>query len=147
MILCASLPSRERGLKYPRTGYLHDIEMVAPFTGAWIEIGHHRGDREGLSVAPFTGAWIEMLRLSQGPYHRIVAPFTGAWIEIGFPAVKERSTPSLPSRERGLKYYREQVIDRICWSLPSRERGLKYDGDKDYEGDMVSLPSRERGLK
>ena len=35
--------------------------MVAPFTGAWIEIFHQR-HCEGIPVpvAPFTGAWIEM---------------------------------------------------------------------------------------
>ena len=34
--------------------------FVAPFTGAWIEIGIGRGDRPGAAVAPFTGAWIEI---------------------------------------------------------------------------------------
>ena len=57
-------------------------------------------------VAPFAGAWIEMmpkkkLMLSQEE----VAPFAGAWIEIE-PIFDEAVTaaPSLPSRERGLKF-------------------------------------------
>ena len=33
---------------------------VAPFTGAWIEIGSGRQNPEPEGVAPFTGAWIEM---------------------------------------------------------------------------------------
>ena len=36
------------------------IPLVAPFTGAWIEIGNYNADVSGLGVAPFTGAWIEM---------------------------------------------------------------------------------------
>ena len=76
-------------------------------------------------VAPFTGAWIE-IRHPLKPYRSgQVAPFTGAWIEI----VKEREArlraKSLPSRERGLK-----LNFIVLWlnkreSLPSRERGLK----------------------
>ena len=80
--------------------------VVAPFTGAWIEIRRARRNRtqeceshpsrvRGLKcktqhshgctndVAPFTGAWIEILSCA-GALRRIktVAPFTGAWIEI-----------------------------------------------------------------
>ena len=33
---------------------------VAPFTGAWIEIGNGEGAAGPTPVAPFTGAWIEM---------------------------------------------------------------------------------------
>ena len=39
--------------------------IVAPFTGAWIEINRTRSRRRRISwVAPFTGAWIEMRRLA-----------------------------------------------------------------------------------
>ena len=34
--------------------------LVAPFTGAWIEIGAGTGAFVGGAVAPFTGAWIEI---------------------------------------------------------------------------------------
>ena len=34
------------------------------------------------AVAPFTGAWIEIGGLSDCTYPLGVAPFTGAWIEI-----------------------------------------------------------------
>ena len=57
--------------------------LVAPFTGAWIEICKGKVFIPlFLRVAPFTGAWIgiqDFLTFLQG---QIVAPFTGAWIEI-----------------------------------------------------------------
>ena len=100
-------------------------------------------------VAPFAGAWIEMMRMYTR--HRCIV-----W--------------SLPSRERGLKYYPAAVQTTGCKSLPSRERGLKFrDGLADvcrtdvapFAGAWIeipvisqlsrtvvwSLPSRERGLK
>jgi len=78
-------------------------------------------------VAPFTGAWIEIgvagISIGIGG----VAPFTGAWIEIAVSKLQDM-LPSLshPSRVRGLK------LDDIGWiqdvivkSHPSRVRGLK----------------------
>ena len=60
------------------------MRLVAPFTGAWIEI------KRSISmysfpqkVAPFTGAWIEMTKHIKRTTNEDVAPFTGAWIEIG----------------------------------------------------------------
>ena len=35
--------------------------VVAPFTGAWIEIGLEYWSLITGSVAPFTGAWIEIV--------------------------------------------------------------------------------------
>ena len=102
--------------------------MVAPFTGAWIEIVVVK--ETGIvdeGVAPFTGAWIEIesqyfnllfwkwshpsrvrglkYRLvSESGLFLPVAPFTGAWIEMqsGSP-VKVLAVSSHPSRVRGLK--------------------------------------------
>ena len=34
--------------------------MVAPYTGAWIEIGVPEVVAEVIVVAPYTGAWIEI---------------------------------------------------------------------------------------
>ena len=56
--------------------------MVAPFTGAWIEMLMHRTYMNIENVAPFTGAWIEMLTTLKRYMKAKVAPFTGAWIEI-----------------------------------------------------------------
>ena len=62
--------------------------MVAPFTGAWIEIGDAT-DYEGFGcVAPFTGAWIEIYTLF---YHKTYKM-------------------SLPSRGRGLKFLLSSLI-------------------------------------
>ena len=56
--------------------------VVAPFTGAWIEINVENIELSTFLVAPFTGAWIEIFQpYKQGScFH--VAPFTGAWIEM-----------------------------------------------------------------
>ena len=80
-----SLPSRERGLKLERRQRHPGQGLVAPFTGAWIEI---------------------KLTLDKHQYD-MVAPFTGAWIEIRLAAIRAAPTGwSLPSRERGLKFSR-----------------------------------------
>ena len=55
-------------------------------------------------VAPFTGAWIEIIGVPCLYLRRLVAPFTGAWIEIGSGKTGHRwQRPSHPSRVRGLK--------------------------------------------
>ena len=79
--------------------------LVAPYTGAWIEIFTHTvryafGNKShptrvrGLKlphecnvglpklVAPYTGAWIEICSTSALAARKQVAPYTGAWIEI-----------------------------------------------------------------
>ena len=56
----ASLPSRERGLKFLVGVQVSGEHRVAPFTGAWIEICLESLSRYNPSVAPFTGAWIEI---------------------------------------------------------------------------------------
>ena len=122
------------------------------------------------TVAPFTGAWIEIYSAPLVLSNDAVAPFTGAWIEISKVRYALRaSTPSLPSRERGLKCPKGEPLPKQelvapftgAWieivkltslipfllSLPSRERGLKL---RFYGCSVIlntSLPSRERGLK
>ena len=58
-----------------------------------------------------------------------------------------RTTWSLPSRERGLKFIIAETMLDEPWSLPSRERGLKLALLNDGPYRHGSLPSRERGLK
>ena len=53
-----------RGLKLKSLAKPLTIKIVAPFAGAWIEIG-------GIVVIIFIG---------------LVAPFAGAWIEISIPS-------------------------------------------------------------
>ena len=55
---------------------------VAPYTGAWIEIGMNDCPFGRLTVAPYTGAWIQIVNLSPTRNNSGVAPYTGAWIEI-----------------------------------------------------------------
>ena len=61
----ASLPSRERGLKYILFNAREPVFAVAPLAGAWIEIGSRQGRAVAISVAPLAGAWIEILLKSQ----------------------------------------------------------------------------------
>ena len=147
MLINASLPSRERGLKFPYGTHRQAPAQVAPFAGAWIEIiyvcyyiiterslpSRERGLKLVLctvkvgtiTVAPFAGAWIEIYpqKITAEPVK--VAPFAGAWIEINKHTDEFLDRTSLPSRERGLK---SQCQSYPYWgelSLPSRERGLK----------------------
>ena len=79
-----SHPSRVRGLKSVYPGLCYGWCIVAPFTGAWIEI---------------TPAWWDIS-------YEQVAPFTGAWIEIGIRRSLAGTFPgSHPSRVRGLKLH------------------------------------------
>ena len=123
----SSLPSRERGLKSACRATVRSGGGVAPFTGAWIEMGSRAVAKAKPAVAPFTGAWIEISPCWTAPqpcwslpsrerglkllYHGFkpsyvhVAPFTGAWIEIpAATASGRKKSSSLPSRERGLKF-------------------------------------------
>ena len=54
-----------------------------------------------------------------------VAPFAGAWIETYEDWKVTDMSPSLPSRERGLKLKGVDQYNYMKRSLPSRERGLK----------------------
>ncbi len=77
-------------------------------------------------VAPFTGAWIEIEKLLALLIESGVAPFTGAWIEIALPIVRGAWSKSHPSRVRGLKYQNYQDHILLNKSHPSRVRGLKF---------------------
>ena len=56
------------------------------------------------AVAPFAGAWIEIGRTIAENCIKFVAPFAGAWIEINYFYRGNALRQSLPSRERGLKW-------------------------------------------
>ena len=100
-----------------------------------------------LQVAPFAGAWIEILLNGFNGTQQAVAPFAGAWIEIKRTWCDSEMFWSLPSRERGLKFFIEINLCYSVLSLPSRERGLKFLLHKNNTTILQSLPSRERGLK
>ncbi|WP_404351873.1 hypothetical protein [Caproicibacterium sp. XB2] len=54
-------------------------------------------------VAPYTGAWIEITLYWYIRGKPLVAPYTGAWIEIIYFSALLPLLLSLPTRERGLK--------------------------------------------
>ncbi len=61
------------------------ITIVAPLAGAWIEISNKSNNSRFVqTVAPLAGAWIEIVETLNIEYSHLL---------------------SLPSRERGLKYY------------------------------------------
>ena len=106
-----SLPSRERGLKWCRNVPVAGDGRVAPFAGAWIEIVVQQGMERISRVAPFAGAWIEMSFGRKVIQDALVAPFAGAWIEMVLTAGKTITfAKSLPSRERGLKFFTEYML-------------------------------------
>ena len=55
-------------------------------------------------VAPLAGAWIEIFNGVCFLALALVAPLAGAWIEIKQHILLSLLSPSLPSRERGLKF-------------------------------------------
>ena len=56
-------------------------------------------------VAPLVGAWIEIALSSSTYLKKDVAPLVGAWIEIPALSLLKITDMSLPSWERGLKFY------------------------------------------
>ena len=77
---------------------------VAPFTGAWIEIGKYFGDHAiRLGSLPSRERGLKCDAWERSGLTQAVAPFTGAWIEMLSSAGMRLGVGSLPSRERGLK--------------------------------------------
>ena len=116
-----SLPSRERGLKFPSLPLLPMLLWSLPSRERglkfWIvNMRLCKGRSE--AVAPLAGAWIEIHIPIKWRIPFLVAPLAGAWIEIAF--INNRDTvawTSLPSRERGLKLFDHS---RRCAIDPSR---------------------------
>ena len=100
-----SLPSRERGLKFlvfkPRFG----ISASLPSRERGLKLGGGQRDFGQGLVAPFTGAWIEMAPVDTGPPRRRWSlPSRERGLKsLGVDAGRD-GVRSLPSRERGLKY-------------------------------------------
>ena len=100
-----SLPSWERGLKFPIKWDIFVDIPVAPLVGAWIEIIAKLYKYVPIFVAPLVGAWIEILKENLNNQLCMV---------------------SLPSWERGLKLQSRGLHNEKMPSLPSWERGLKF---------------------
>ena len=121
-----SLPLRERGLKYANNAKAAIDDVVAPFTGAWIEILFSKEVNYDIKGRSLYGS------VDWNP-KTIVQDI-----------LKDLS---LPLRERGLKSVRTIEDWEAGESLPLRERGLKYHGQARLSVEAWSLPLRERGLK
>ena len=92
-------------MKFMDRGLVRQHVAVAPFAGAWIEMCIVCKIFHETIVAPFAGAWIEIPRAKSKRSPGTVAPFAGAWIEISPRHATTESRTSLPSRERGLKWF------------------------------------------
>ena len=57
-------------------------EIVAPFTGAWIEICNTGLEKKNTRSLPSRERGLKYVDCELFHYEEIVAPFTGAWIEI-----------------------------------------------------------------
>ena len=79
--------------------------LVAPFTGAWIEIViYHTTVGDNPQSHPSRVRGLKYLEHVSKTYDGHVAPFTGAWIEIQKADYLEgAAVKSHPSRVRGLK--------------------------------------------
>ena len=108
------------------TSLIQKQYRVAPLVGAWIEMIRLSIKESTACVAPLVGAWIEIMKSALGGIICTVAPLVGAWIEICLTHKEKRSLVSLPSWERGLKYFVHLTLFCCSASLPSWERGLKF---------------------
>ena len=86
--------------------------------GAWIEISVATIPDKLISVAPLVGAWIEIALSILNADANTVAPLVGAWIEIFKHLISPVLLSSLPSWERGLKYYYVFAKRNILWIAP-----------------------------
>ena len=123
-----SLPTRERELKLSFKLNNQKIILVAPHTGAWIEIMIDKEYFEKIKVAPHTGAWIEICNaLTTVNRLNRVAPHTGAWIEIStYLPVMELNKSRSPHGSVNWNHHWKVIFNIKIWSLPTRERELKY---------------------
>ena len=76
-----------------------------------------------------------------------VAPLAGAWIEINRDMATLVTPRSLPSRERGLKSYRNSLLAPGPVVAPLAGAWIEIMQLRSESLSDSSLPSRERGLK
>ena len=77
----------------------------------------------------------------------LVAPLAGARIEIYGGCCHSPSKLSLPSRERGLKYYLYDTLQNFEKVAPLAGARIEIRCCQSRNTPYQSLPSRERGLK
>ena len=76
-------------------------------------------------VAPYTGAWIEMFTADKDIAVFPSLPTRERGLKSNEKVVLEVDGVSLPTRERGLKSLDGVTTDKQLLSLPARERGFK----------------------
>ena len=102
-----SFPTRERGLKLGLNIQERDAMMVVPYAGTWIETARSRLRLCSPYVVPYAGTWIETYQSIQFLLTPTVVPYAGTWIETTASVSSKSNIMSFPTRERGLKLFRE----------------------------------------
>ena len=100
-----SLPLRERGLKFDRVFLPLFAKKVGPVGGGGFEFGKYAfWAGSGALSLPLRERGLKLVDARQWLSDEVVAPFAGAWIEIEQEITALMEHPSLPLRDRGLKY-------------------------------------------
>ena len=86
------------------------MNTVVPHAGTWIEISRIRLCLDTIPVVPHAGTWIEIPVRTAFLILPVVVPHAGTWIEIKHLTERYYTSPSFPTRERGLKYLSITVL-------------------------------------
>ena len=92
---------------------------VVPLAGTWIETSFILRISSSCVVVPLAGTWIETSPQKEEQEGNNVVPLAGTWIETSFLVYSpSSSTPSFPSRERGLKLFECHSCTGFCSRSP-----------------------------
>ena len=155
MAIWRSPPSRGRGSKQPQLMVAANDDVVASFTGAWIETGAAWQTINHALVASFTGAWIETTSTrSSSRIRRKSPPSRGRGSKRGSRRGDDGHDPVVASLTRGRG---SKPAIRRCHAAPEHAGRLPH-GGVDRNARMAlrrdhafmsfrSPPSRGRGSK
>ena len=139
-------PSRVRGLKFP-TLDCYSNSCLRTLHGC-VDWNFSNSAWEALIVlAPFTGAWIEIYASVWKRNDTRCGTLPGGGEGNKWYGQERRSRWAHPSRVRGLKYKSYFLISLPVLAHPSRVRGLKSGIFCKYSWKDLPHPSRVRGLK
>ena len=82
------------------------VFAVVPHAGTWIEIKRLIVSSQLNNVVPHAGTWIEIKDIFAMFFCENVVPHAGTWIEIQCILYHKQYKKSFPTRERGLKYHK-----------------------------------------
>ena len=146
------------------------ISLVAPYTGAWIEITTFSFSLNSPNVAPYTGAWIEIINVLCNAVASFSRSLHGSvnWninsANLLFQQVSRSLHGSVnwniftpwpafptvivaPYTGAWIEIHITSNGEEIFSSLPTRERELKLNPVGNTFYSRLSLPTRERELK